>query len=193
MRLLIALALGTCCTCFAAEDPKTPAPKPPEGWKEVKGGFKKEAYTVWLPPDGKVEESEDSILVKKYGQIRIWRTVVVRKDGSLFGAGAIILPPGLVKAPVKERQEFFRDMFLDEVKGKLLEEKKATLDTMTGKEYIAETPDGVARYRLIGTGVQIYRIIAVGTKDQMKSKDVDAFFDTFARKPPEEKKDAKKE
>ena len=61
---------------------------------------------------------------------------------------------------------------------------------MAGKEYLAETPDGPARYRVYGTGVQIFRVVAAGTKEQMKSKDVDTFFDSFKRTPAEtDKKD----
>ncbi len=103
---------------FAADDKS-----PPEGWKEVKGGYKKQAYSVWLPTTGETTESEDSIVSPKFGQIRIFRTVCQQKDGPQFAAGQIILPPNLTKAPIKVRQEFFRDMFLEEVKGKLVEEK----------------------------------------------------------------------
>ena len=124
-------------------------------------------------------------MVSKYGQIRVFRTVCQRRDGSLFAAGQIILPPQLTKEPPKVRQDFFRDMFLDEVNGKLIApEKSIRMELMAGKEYLAETPTGIARYRVIGTGVLVYRVLFVGTKQQMESKDIDAFFDSFRRKPP---------
>ena len=157
---------------------------PPNGWKDVGGGFKKEAYFVWLPTDGKIDDNESS-MVSKYGQIRVFRTVCQRRDGSLFAAGQIILPPQLTQEPPKVRQDFFRDMFLDEVNGKLIApEKSIRMELMAGKEYLAETPTGIARYRVIGTGVLVYRVLFVGTKKQMESKDIDAFFDSFRRKPP---------
>ena len=95
----------------------------------------------------------------------------------------IILPPKLVKAPPKVRQDFFRDAFLKEFDGKLVEEKKAKLGTMAGKDYLVETPKGMARYLLLGTGVQIYRVAFIGTKEQLDSKDAQTFFDSFKRTP----------
>jgi hypothetical protein len=71
-----------------------------------------------------IESNTDSIVSPRFGQIRIFRTVCTRKDGSLLAAGQIILPPGLTKGPPKVRQDFLRDMFLEEFKGKLVEEKR---------------------------------------------------------------------
>src|SRR5947209_17300374 len=79
----------------AADEAKTP----PEGWKEVKGGYRKQAYAVWVPADGKLDESNSSIVAREFGQIRIFRTVCERKDGSVLAAGQILLPPKLTKAP----------------------------------------------------------------------------------------------
>src|SRR5947209_5260986 len=88
----------------------------------------------------------------------LFRTVCTRPNGSLLAAGQIILPPGLTKGPPKVRQDFLRNMFLEEFKGKLVGEKRARLGTMAGKEYLAETPTGMTRFRLLGTGVQMYRV-----------------------------------
>ncbi|HZT83521.1 MAG TPA: hypothetical protein VFA26_25040 [Gemmataceae bacterium] len=142
---------------------------------------------AWFPKAGEISESEDSLVSRKYGQVRIFRTVCELKGGPVYAAGQILLPPGLTKAPPKVRQDFFRDMMLDELKGKLVEEKKASLGSMAGKEYLIQTPGGLARFRLLGTGVQMYRLVAVGTKEQMKSKDVDIFFDSFRRTPATKK------
>jgi hypothetical protein len=188
VRIVVLLAVLTAIpVLFAADD------KPiPEGWKEVTGGYKGKAFLVAVPPDAKVTASEDSIIAKKYGQIRVYRTVAVRKDGSVFAAGHIQVPPGLTTAAAKERQDFFRDAFLEEVNGTLLEEKKITLGTMPGREYLAKTPTGQARYRLLGTGVQIFRTLVIGTKEQVESKEAEAFLDSFKRtpaeKPPEKDK-----
>jgi hypothetical protein len=156
---------------------------PPAGWQEVGGGFKKKAYLVWLPKDGKLTEKESSIIVRQHGQVRVFRTVLERNDGSLLAAGQIILPPGLTNAPLKVRQDFFRDMALEEFNGKLVEEKKTKLGIFTGKEYLIKTPKGMARYRVLGTGVQVFRLIFVGTKEQLESKDAAIFFDSFKRTP----------
>lgn len=179
------LLLLVCVPLVVAADEK----KPPQGWKEVKGGYKKQAYAVWLPADGKIDDSQDSLVSPMFGQIRFFRTVCDRKDGLVLAAGQIILPPKLTKAAPKVRQDFFRDLFLEEVKGKLVKEESVKLGTMAGKEYLIQTPQGLARYRLLGTGVQIFRVIAVGTKEQMKSPDVETFFSSFKRTPAAVKKD----
>jgi hypothetical protein len=155
---------------------------PPEGWKEVSGGYKKLAYSVWMPAGVKVDDKETSI-VGDYGQVRVFRTVCERKDGMLFAAGQINLPPKLTKESPKVRQNYFRDSFLKEFEGKLSKEKDVKLGTMAGKEYTAATPNGLARMRLYGTGVQMFRVLVVGTKEQAASKDADVFFDSFKRTP----------
>jgi hypothetical protein len=155
---------------------------PPKGWKEVSGGYKNLAYSVWMPADANVDDKETSI-VSKFGQIRVFRSVSKRKDGMVFAAGQINLPPGLVKEMPKVRQNFFRDSFLEEFDAKLVEEKNVKLGTMVGKEYMATTAKGMARYRIYGVGVQMFRVLVVGTKEQVESKDADIFFDSFKRTP----------
>lgn len=59
--------------------PLAAAADPPEGWKEVKGGFRNQAYAVWLPADGKIDSSQDSLVARGYGQVRIFRTVCERQ------------------------------------------------------------------------------------------------------------------
>lgn len=179
MRLCGALLLAFLILPLASADEKAP----PDGWKEVSGGYRKLAYSVWMPGDLKVDEKESSIVSPKFGQIRVFRSVCQRKDGMLFAAGQINLPPKLVKERPKVRQDLLRDLFLEEVGGKLVEEKNVKLDTMAGKEYLAKTPDGLARYRLFGTGVQMFRVLVVGTKEQVESKDTDLFFESFKRTP----------
>jgi uncharacterized protein YegP (UPF0339 family) len=199
MRVLIVSVLfAGLGLAVSAQEPKTgpkietqPELKPPQGWKEHKGGFKNEAYTVWLPPGGELDDKMSSIVTKK-GQIRIYRTVTVTKDKAVYGAGQIQLPPDLTKATLKDRQDFFRDLFLDEVDGKLVEEKTIKVGIMVGKDYLIETPKGLARMQLIGPGVQVYRVIAIGTKEQIKSKETEAFFGSFVcRENRDPKKDDK--
>jgi hypothetical protein len=190
MRLWKALLILSVCPLVAlAADEKSP----PEGFKEV--APKNKAYLAWFPSDGKVEESEDSIVSPRFGQIRIFRAVLERKDKSLFATSQIILPPKLLKEPAKVRQDFFRDVCLDEFKGKIIEEKKAKLGTMAGKEYIIEIPRGKVRFFLYGTGSQVFRVLVVGTKEQVDSKDAETFFNSFKRTPKtggSDKKDKEK-
>src|SRR5436190_707130 len=106
------------------------ADDPPAGWKEVSGGYKNEAYKVWLPTDGKIDDKESNIVGGGFGQIRVFRTVCKRNDGALYAVGQINLPPQLVKEKPKVRQDFFLKVFLDEFNGKLKETKNVKLDTM---------------------------------------------------------------
>jgi hypothetical protein len=163
--------------------------RPPETFKEVTP--KNKAWVAWFPKDGEIDESEDSIVSRKFGQMRFFRTVLQRKDKSLFIASQIILPPQLVKAPPKVRQDLFRDLAIDEFKGKLVEEKKAKLGTMAGKEYLIKTPRGEMRFFLYGTGVQMFRLVVVGTKEQVESKDAETFFNSFKRTPKTDNPDKK--
>jgi hypothetical protein len=176
MRVSKALLVLMVLPLVGAADEKSP----PKGWKEVVP--KRCTYAAWFPSDGKVQESEDSIVSPDFGQIRIFRAELERKDGSLFVTGQINIPPKLTKANVKVRQDFFRDICLDEFKGKVVEEKKVKLGTMPGKEYLIGTRKGMVRFRLLGSGVQMYRILVVGTKEQVQSKDAEAFFSSFKRK-----------
>ena len=95
------------------------------------------------------------------------------------------MPPAVARETPKARQDAFRDLFLEQVDGKLVEEKPVTMGTMAGKEYTASTPTGMARFRVLGTGVQIFLVLFSGTKEQLESKEIVAFFDSFRRKPPE--------
>jgi hypothetical protein len=194
MRTLSCLTLFATAAFFVAT--AADEVKPPEGWKDHKGGYKNDAFIIWLPADAKVDDKTSSVMTKQ-GQIRFYRTVSVGKDGMVFGASQMILPPGLNGVPIKDRQDLLRDLFIDEVKGKLLEENKVTSGKLTGKEYLVETPDGLARMRLLNSGIQIFRLAAIGSKEQMKAKEVDAFFETFKHTPKntktEEKKDEKKD
>lgn len=165
--------------------PKDTANKPddkpiPKGWKEVAPAHC--TYKAAFPPDGTVKESEDSVLVQKAGQMRFFRCIMERKDGSIYGTSQINIPPTIGKQTVKQRQDMFRDLALDEFNGKLVDEKKIEMGGMNGKEWIIETPKGkIVRYRVIGAGVQIWRMVVIGTKDQTNSADADAFFDAFKR------------
>ena len=156
--------------------------QPPAGWTEYAPKLK--SYVVWFPTDARVMESEKNI-VSKATQIRVSRATVQAKNGLLFGTSQIIIPPNFAKDKVKERFATYREWCLDELNGKLIEEKNVKLDTMVGKEFVIEAKNGdMARYRVFGAGVQIFRAVVIGTKQQVESKDADTFFDSFRRTPP---------
>ena len=142
---------------------------------------KNTTYAAWFPPDGEIKQSEESIVIPKTGQIRNFVAVLERKDGSTYITSQINLPPQLTKSTLKFRQDLCRDMIVEGVKGKVLEEKKIEMAGLAGKEYLIKSPTEMIRMRLIGPGVQIYRIFVAGTKEQINSADAEAFFDNFKR------------
>jgi hypothetical protein len=167
---------------LAAEENKEEKKKPPAGWKEFTP--KNKAYNTWFPTDGEIEETEKSINLKSSGQLRFFTAILERKDGSIFGISQVRLP-GQLAGPrqAKMRQDLFRDLFVKEVKGKLIEEKNARAGTMTGKDYLIKTPRGMARHRLLGMGITMYRVIVIGTKEQVEGKDATTFIEAFRHIP----------
>lgn len=156
------------------------ATAPPAGWKEF--APKNKSYVTVFPAGAKVDQSEDSIVSPKFGQIRIFRAVAER-DSGLLVVSQVILPPRLLKSTAKTRQDFFRDMCLDEFRGKVVSEKKVRLGTMPGKEYLIKTGTGYARFRLLGTGSQVFRLLVTGSKEHVYAKDAEIFLGTFKRTP----------
>jgi hypothetical protein len=110
-----------------------------------------------------------------------------------YNSGCVILPLDFVRQiKAKERMELFRDAFVDEVKGKIDEEKDIEQGTLTGKEYVISTGQGQARLRLFLVGSRVLRAMVHGTKEQVQSNDVNMFLDSY-RGPtaPEKKPDDK--
>jgi type IV secretory pathway VirD2 relaxase len=120
----------------------------------------------------------------RFGQVRVFRNVLERKDKSLFIVSPVRLPPELLKAPAaKVRQDFFKEIAADEFNVKVKEEKNIKLGTMAGKEYYMEGRGLVVRARVYGTGALVFRVTVAGTKEQVNSKDAEIFFDSFKRTP----------
>ena len=60
MRTVSVLTVLALVLPAAAADDKSP----PDGWKEVAGGYKKQAYSVWMPAAGEPADNESSIVSK---------------------------------------------------------------------------------------------------------------------------------
>jgi hypothetical protein len=155
--------------------------QPPQGWKEVVA--KKNAYAAWFPPEGKFEESDQS-MASKYGNFMMSRAILKRKDGMLFAASQLFVPPKRVQeVPPVNRIKAYRDIFLSEFKGKLVEEKAipalSPKASVGGKEYLIATRKDMVRLRVWGTASVVYRAVVVGTREQVTSKDAETFFQGF--------------
>ena len=172
---------------------EVPAVKPPAGW--VEASPKLTTYSVWFPDDGKVKDSERSTITKE-GQIRSFVSALERKDGAVYVVAQLNLPPKLaINSTPKIRSDFLRDMALEEFEGKVIEDKRPEMPGLPGaREILIQTKNEktLVRMRIGGPGTQIYRLIVIGTKDQVNSKDAEAFYDCFRRvsrikaEPPKE-------
>ncbi|HTE18315.1 MAG TPA: hypothetical protein VK689_08030 [Armatimonadota bacterium] len=89
------------------------------------------------------------------------------------------------EAALKERggDQFLddvRDGFIRSIRGKLLTEKKATLDSNTGNELLVEAPNGInVVSRLCLVKNRLYQLIAIGPKEESAAPEVTWFFDSF--------------
>jgi hypothetical protein len=70
--------------------------------------------------------------------------------------------------------------------GKLLSEKKLTLDKYPGRELLLEAPNqgGLFRQRIFIVGNRLYQLIVGGAEEVAKSKGADKFLDSFKLQEP---------
>jgi regulation of enolase protein 1 (concanavalin A-like superfamily) len=165
--------------------------KPPQGWSEYTP--KDKSFSVWLPDNvGRKSERERTIAVRG----RRFKVDIVQidvKGGLTYTAENIILPLDFVRQiKPTERMDMFRDLFVDEAKGKVDEEKEIKLGTLTGKEYLVTTGQGKERLRLFLVGSRVLRVTVNGTKEQVESTEANVFLDSFrgptaADKSPDDK------
>jgi hypothetical protein len=100
--------------------------------------------------------------------------------GPTFNAGTVRVPPTLLrKIPIQERIEIFRDGFVKEVQGTIEKEKEIKQGRLTGREYLIMTGKSPARLRLFAFGSRIYRVMVLGTKEQVDSKDAETFLNSY--------------
>lgn len=82
-----------------------------------------------------------------------------------------------------------RDVVVLSSKGKLLSEKKIVLGKNAGREIRAEVAlgqdrkGGILRCRIYLVGTRVFQVMAIGPKDEVGSKEVDAFFGSFKLTP----------
>jgi hypothetical protein len=168
MRLLHVLAALLVVPLLAAD-----APTPPEGWKEFSP--KDQSFSVWLPDSGHRTERERTLTVLRQ-RCKINILQVEADDGTTYAASVLIFPQQMPrKLAVKQRIEVVRDTFLNEVQGKIADEKDIKQGRVPGKEYSIETKKGMALLRVFAAGGRVYRASIVGTKEQVQSKDAEAF------------------
>lgn len=173
MALFLFAALVT--TGRAADDPPKP---PPEGWKEYVSPTK--AFSVWLPKGGKRSERNRDVT---YGKAKLKLSLVQQEtdDKAVYAAGQVALPvPAGKQVDPNAAIEAFRDGFVKDQGGKILDESEVKLGKVAGKEYQLQL-DGEkkATLRLYCAGPRVYQIALIGTKAQVEGESAKVFFDSF--------------
>jgi hypothetical protein len=187
MRFL--LALLAVATLSIASIPAQEG-KPPDGWKEFVA--KKDAYLVWFPTNGDLSEKRETVPFKISGRTQSFLVDIAtfdRKDKSVFIAARLVAPTDLLKGSnVLQRYKMYRDIFADELNGKVSSEKQIVKDKkLIGMEYALKTPKGMARMRIYGASTIAYRAAVIGTDQQVNSKDAETFLDSFKTDVPKKK------
>jgi hypothetical protein len=184
MRFFLALlaAMALSLTSVAAQEGR-----PPDGWQEFIA--KKDAFAVWFPKNGSVSEKRETVPFKISGRTQSFLVDIAtfdRKDESVFIAARLVVPTDLLKGSnVLQRYKMFRDIFAEEMNGKVTSEKEIVKDKkLIGMEYAVKTPKGMARMRIYGASTIAYRAAVIGTNQQVNSKDADTFLDSFKTDVP---------
>lgn len=107
-------------------------------------------------------------------------TAEIPQSMSVYVVAYTDYPANLVKKSDDAVLDGARDGCVKNVQGKLLSEKKLTLDKYPGREIAVELP-GQARYRarIYIVNLRLYQVITVGSEAFVKSKDADKFLDSF--------------
>jgi hypothetical protein len=154
------------------------AKEPPEGWKEFQP--KDKSFSVWLPDKG-ARRTERQRSIPLQGQSIKINVVQVQVKGSpTYSAVTLVLPSALArKIPQEDRLEILSDAFLAEVKGKVTDETTIKQGRAAGKDYQIKTAKGRARLRVFALGGHLYQAAVAGNKEQVESKEADAFLELY--------------
>jgi hypothetical protein len=171
---LLVLTLGVVPSLMAADEPKGP----PQGWKEYTPSDK--SFTVWLPDSGgrRSERTRDFRVKAHRGKVNVIQLQL--NDGMTYNAATLrISSIDFARIKAGERIEMFRDLFLDEYKGKVKEEVDIKQGRVPGKEYLIETNKGMARLQVYVAGSVMYEAYVLGSAEQVDGKDVKTFLESY--------------
>ncbi len=154
-----------------ASDGKT-APKGSKAFAAKNG-----MYTIMMP-DGVSSIQRTQVL--KFGTskvpVEISNTVLADKT-SYLGASMGLPAKNVKEIPADSRFDFIKDALMKTRNGKFTAEKDISQNTIPGKEYMIELPNGQARMQLYTVaGWVIYAIVEGQTRDQVTSARANAFF-----------------
>jgi hypothetical protein len=132
-------------------------------------------FTLKLPAGEKKTEKTKILAINKH-KVPIESTAAV-KDGTTFSGGSIGIPAVVMREiPADTRFDILKDAFVKGMKGKVDETKDVKTDGVPGKEYLIAVPKGVVRMQLYTVAGWVIFSTVQGTKEQVASKEADAFF-----------------
>jgi hypothetical protein len=101
-------------------------------------------------------------------------------SGLVYQVERLTLPPALRPRPgSRDLEESLKDLLLKEFRGTLARESEARLGNLSGKEYLIETGQGLARARVfVGTGGRVVILHAEGTREQVQDRGTQVFLDS---------------
>ena len=141
-----------------------PGEKAPAGWKEYTP--KDNAFTVWIPEKTtRVAEAQRTSTVKTQ---RFKITTLHVEVGTLgFSVEKVTLPLTFARTKRRNLEDMFRDMLVSELRGTVKEESDVKLGPITGREYVIQTGQSVAKLRIFVAGTRVFLVHAQGTKAQV--------------------------
>jgi hypothetical protein len=93
---------------------------------------------------------------------------------SIFGVGYADYPEADARV-----LDATRDALLNNIRGRLLEEKPLTQGGLAGRALVAEAGDTALRARLFVSGSRLYQIAVLGGKNAISTADLELFLSSF--------------
>lgn len=152
-------------------------PTPPPGWIEYSA--KDRSFSAWLPQKSNRKNEREGTATVSGLRIK-FSLVHVEVKSLTYEASTLLLPARSVRPlSTKEKLEIIREVFLNEIRGKVTEETDIEKDRVKGKEYRIQAGRSLARLRAFARGGRLYRASVFGSKSQVDSKNADTFLESF--------------
>ncbi len=155
-RALIAVVALLCLACSPELD-----------WRELRSNEGR--FTALMPAKPRYEErplAGPPVVV-----MHLWSAHAAK---SIFGVGYADYPE--VDTRVLDTT---RDALLNNIRGRLLEEKPLIQSGLAGRELVAEAGDTALQARLFVSGPRLYQIVVLGGKNAISAADLDLFLTSF--------------
>ena len=161
------IVIAVSAACVAADDK-------PE-WKEFSS--KDGRFTVLMPGTPEQEQADTE---SDFGK-GVLHMNTVQAGKVMYGAHYCDFPAKIKKAPTQQVFDSSRDGAVDNLDGKLADEKEIKLGDYPGREIRIEVAGGkrLFRVRVYLVDQRLYQVVVFGTKATATSKEADKFLDSF--------------